>query len=83
MQGEQKSVHKKLIEHQNRVKDNYKIMQLYEPQISFNGRRSIKYNVDNFEYGFDKLEIQKMLIADGQGHLNLSDLWAAFKKLIP
>ena len=81
MQVEQKSVHKKLIEHQNRVKDNYKIMQLYEPQISFNGRRSIKYNVDNFEYGFDKLEIQKMLMKDGQAQLNLSDLWSAFRRI--
>tara|TARA_B100000085_G_C18200767_1_gene373599 strand:- start:307 stop:483 length:177 start_codon:yes stop_codon:yes gene_type:complete len=58
-------------------------MQLYESCISHNGRRSINYNIDNFEYGFDKLEIQKMLITDGLGHLNLSDLWAAFKQIKP
>jgi len=83
MQVNQKSCHKKLLEFQQRVKDNYNIMQLYESNISYNGRRSISYAIDNFEYGFDKLEIQKMLITDGLGHTNLSDLWAAFKQIKP
>jgi len=83
MQVKQKSCHKKLLEYQERVKGNYEIMQLYESNISFNGRRTINYAVDHFEYGLNKLEIQKMLITDGQGQLNLSDLWAAFKKLKP
>ena len=81
MQVKQKSCHKKLLEYQERVKLNYKIMQLYESNISHNGRRGIDFTLGNFEHGFDKLELQKMLIADGQGHLNLSDLWAAFKNL--
>tara|TARA_Y100000114_G_scaffold138907_1_gene142335 strand:- start:5109 stop:5993 length:885 start_codon:yes stop_codon:yes gene_type:complete len=83
MQLNQKNCHKKLLEYQSRVKDNYKIMQLYESNISFNGRRSIDFTLDNFEHAFNKLEIQKMLIADGQGHLNLSDLWVAFKNITP
>ena len=81
MQIKQKNCHKKLLEYQQRVKDNYQLMQLYESNISYNGRRGIDFTLDNFEYGFDKLELQKMLIADGQGHLNLSDLWVAFKNL--
>ncbi len=81
MQLNQKNCHKKLLEFQQRVRDNYNLMQLYESNISHNGRRGIDFTLDNFEYGFDKLELQKMLIADGQGHLNLSDLWVAFKNL--
>ena len=83
MQIKQKNCHKKLLEYQERVKNNYNIMQLYESNISFNGRRTINYTLDNFEYAFNKLEIQKMLIKDGQGQLNLSDLWTAFKNLKP
>ena len=83
MQIKQRSIHKKLLEYQERVKNNYEIMQLYESNISFNGRRAINYTIDNFEHAFNKLEIQKMLITDGQGQLNLSDLWAAFKNIIP
>ena len=83
MQTKQKTIHKKLLEYQDRVKSNYGIMQLYEPQISHNGRRYIDYSIDGFEYGFNKLEIQKMLMKDGQGSLNLNDLWAAFKNIKP
>jgi 5'-3' exonuclease len=83
MQIKPKNIHKKLLEFQERVKSNYSIMQLYESNISYNGRRSINYNIDNFEYGLNKLEIQKMLISDGQGQLNLSDLWTAFKQIKP
>ena len=81
MQIKQKNVHKKLLEFQERVKSNYEIMQLYEPNISHNGRRMINYTIDNFEHAFNKLDIVKMLINDGQGSLNLSDLWAAFKQI--
>jgi len=81
MQIKQKSCHKKLLEYQERVKNNYEIMQLYESNISFNGRRSIEYIIDNFEYGLDKMEIQKMLMADGQAQINLNDLWTAFMKI--
>tara|TARA_R110000824_G_scaffold55168_6_gene152103 strand:+ start:1086 stop:2084 length:999 start_codon:yes stop_codon:yes gene_type:complete len=82
MQVKQKNVHKKLLEYQDRVRSNYDIMQLYEPQISHNGRRLVNFAIDNFEYGLNKLEIQKMLIKDGQGSLNLTDLWIAFKQII-
>ena len=83
MQIKQKSVHKKLIEYQERIKNNYEIMQLYEPNISHNGRRSIDYIIDNFEHGFNKLEITKMLMKDGQGEINLLDLWASFRNMKP
>ena len=83
MQIKQKNVHKKLLEYQERVKSNYKIMQLYEPNISFNGRRTIEYTIDTFEHALDKLEITKMLMKDGQGEMNLTDLWVAFQRIKP
>ena len=82
MQVNQKNVHKKLIEYQDRVKRNYKIMQLYEVDISHKSRESIEYTLENFEYALEKLEITKMLMTDGQGQLNLSDLWASFRNML-
>ncbi len=83
MQVKQKSVHKKLLEYKERVTSNYRIMQLYESDISYKARSTIKYTIDNSEYTFDKLKISKMLMADGQGQLNLSALWATFKNMKP
>ena len=76
-----KSIHKKLLENKDLVMSNYSIMQLYEPSISFQGRKKIDFTLSNFNPLFNKINITKMLMKDGQGSLNLTDLWVAFKKL--
>ena len=83
MQIKQKNIHKKLLEYKERVTSNYNIMQLYESDISYKARNTIKYTITNSEFAIDKLEITKMLMADGQGQLNLSALWASFKNMKP
>ena len=81
METNKKAVHKKLLEHRDLVKSNYKIMQLYEPNISSQGRNKIKFTLKEYKPLFNKMNISKMLLKDGQGSLNLSDLWIAFKKI--
>ena len=81
VQKNKKSIHKKLLEHKDLVISNYKIMQLYEPSISFQGRKKIDFTLKNFNPLFNKINVTKMLMEDGQGSLNLSNLWVAFKKL--
>lgn len=79
--SDKKSVHKKLLEHRDLVINNYKIMQLYEPNISFQGRQKISFTLEQHKPLFNKINIVKMLIDDGQGTLNLTDMWVAFKKI--
>tara|TARA_Y100001973_G_scaffold77457_1_gene113358 strand:- start:297 stop:998 length:702 start_codon:yes stop_codon:yes gene_type:complete len=81
VQKNKKSIHKKLLEYKDLVISNYRIMQLYEPSISHQGRKKIDYILSNFNPLFNKVNTSKMLMKDGQGSLNLSDLWVAFKKL--
>ena len=82
MEKNKKSVHVKLLECKELVKSNYTIMQLYEPSISFQGRQQIDYTLSNYKPLFSKINITKMLMQDGQGSLNLTDIWLAFKKLM-
>jgi hypothetical protein len=81
VQKNKKSIHKKLLEHKDLVISNYRIMQLYEPNISHQGRKKIDFILDGFNPLFNKINVTKMLMKDGQGSLNLTDLWVAFKKL--
>lgn len=81
MQQKKKAVHNKLLEYQELVKNNYKIMQLYEPSISYQGKKKIDFTLSNFNPLYNKINITKMLMKDGQGSLNLTDLWVAFKKI--
>ena len=82
MQKNKKAIHKKLLEYKQVVIDNYKIMQLYEPSISHQGRKKIDFTLSQHNPLINKINITKMLVKDGQGALNLSDLWVAFKKII-
>ena len=81
MKRDKKSLHKKLLESKELVKSNYEIMQLHEPSISHISRKKIDFVLENFEPLTNKLEVSKMLMEDGQGSLNLTDMWAAFKRI--
>lgn len=62
------------------VAENYKIMQLYAPSISIDGKNKIKYIFENYEPLFNKTEIIKRMNEDGFGGMDLSDLFAIFKR---
>tara|TARA_Y100000310_G_scaffold334480_1_gene414366 strand:- start:546 stop:1523 length:978 start_codon:yes stop_codon:yes gene_type:complete len=61
---------KKLIEH------NYKMMQLYAPQLSVQSKIYVKESIGNFECEFNKTEIIGMMRDDGFGELN----WEVLKE---
>jgi len=67
---------KELIEH------NYKMMQLYSPQMSIQSKMVVKDSVENFDFTFNKTGILKMMIDDGFGELNWEDLKASLNKII-
>jgi len=73
--------YKTILEQQNRVRDNYKIMQLGTPNISVQDSRSIDYALENSECVYNKLEIIRMSIQDGFGEMDFSDLFMQLKKI--
>lgn len=73
--------YKNILEQQNRIRDNYKIMQLGTPNISVQDSLSIDYALENSECTFNKLEIIKMSIQDGFGEMDFSDLFMQMKKV--
>jgi len=73
--------YKTILEQQDRVKDNYKIMQLGVPNISVQDSMSINYALENSECQFNKLEIIRMSIQDGFGETDFSDLFMQLKKI--
>jgi len=74
-------VHTNIVENMDRVETNYKMMQLYSPIISAQGKDKINYALDNCEFEFNKTEIRKMMIQDGFGHGNWDDLFQIFNKI--
>lgn len=68
-------LHKNILSNKDLIENNYKIMQLYKPAISGTNKRIIDYSIENFEFDYNKMEFTKMLFSDGQGSLNLSNLF--------
>ena len=75
----QLQIHKNILNSEDLIKSNYRIMQLSEPSISPTSRSSIQYNVVNFEPTFTKLDVVKLLFEDGLSHNNLDFLFTMFK----
>jgi DNA polymerase-1 len=81
MQGKKLKIHENIEANEKLLKDNYKIMQLYYPNIRPINRMMIDKAVSDFEPYFDKIKFTQMLFDDDAGHLNFNDLQQVFRKI--
>ena len=75
-------VFSKIVENQAVVELNYKMMQLYSPSISVQGRRKLQYAIENAAWEFNKTGVRTMMIQDGFGEWNWSDLFQHLNKIV-
>lgn len=74
-------VYKNIRESKNLIEHNYKMMQLYSPLISVQGKQTIDYALENFECDFNKTELLKLMMEDGFGELNWEELKTFLNKI--
>ena len=72
---------KSILEAEDLIRENYKIMQLYSPAMSLQVKNKIQYALDNFDPMLNKTEIIKRMREDGFGEMDMSGLFAVFKKI--
>jgi len=70
-----------IVEGQGIVEHNYKMMQLYSPQLSIQSKDFVKNAIENFECNFNNIEIIKKMRQDGFGELNWEDLKTHLNKI--
>ena len=81
MQAKKLKIHENIAANEKLLKDNYKIMQLYYPNIRPINRMMIDKALSDFEPYFDKIKFTQMLFEDDAGHLNFNDLQQVFRKI--
>lgn len=81
MQGKKMKIHENIGRSEQLVKDNYKIMQLYYPNIRPINRAMIDKAIHDFEPFFGKIKFTQMLFEDDAGHLNFNDLQTVFRRI--
>lgn len=74
-------VFKNIVEQEDTIRLNYKMMQLYLPTIPVQGSQKISSALEDFEHHFNKTEIRKMMMQDGFGEWNWNDLFQRLKKI--
>ena len=81
--AEQKlKVYENILENQDLIKKNYSLMQLYTPSISVNAKNTIRNAVDELEYSLNKTKVRAMMIEDGFGAYDWSDLFLTCQRII-
>lgn len=68
-----------VLEHAQLIRDNYRIMQLYSPQISIQTKVEIESVFETFEPQMNLFNFKKMMVQDGFGALNFSVLFDTMK----
>jgi len=73
--------HDNILEGQETIAHNYKMMQLYSPLLSTQSKDFVKNSIENFDCNFNKIEIIKKMRDDGFGELNWKDLELHLNKI--
>ena len=68
-------VHTGIVENYDKILKNYKIMQLYVPNVSFQVRDLVKSAVKNYPKYYNKTEVVKMMMIDGFPEIRWDDLF--------
>ena len=75
-------VYDRVLENLDLIKGNYKIMQLYSPSISVQGRMRIGEAVTNHAPEFNKTGLRTLMIKDGIGEISLDSLYESFNRMV-
>tara|TARA_R110001583_G_scaffold96006_1_gene240081 strand:- start:857 stop:1789 length:933 start_codon:yes stop_codon:yes gene_type:complete len=63
------------------IRENYKMMQLYSPSISVQGKTYLRQAIEECDITFNKTEVKKMMIQDAFGEFNWTDLYRIFNRI--
>ena len=75
-------VYTSILENEDVITQNYKLMQLYAPALSPQGKRQVRFAVEEAEMLLNKTAVQGMMIEDGFGAGDWSDLFQTMRRIV-
>ena len=75
-------MYRDILKDRKKIETNYKIMQLYSPNISTKSSLFIKESIENFVPAFNRTEVVKMMSLDGIGEYNWNSLFQKFRTFV-
>ena len=71
-----------IAENEKLIRENYRLMQLYSPNLSIQSKQHINNAVLNLDCTYNKTEVIKMMNEDGFGAFDWSTLWQTCNHII-
>jgi len=68
-----------ILDKEELIKENYKLMQLYVPNLSTLQSRKIKESIENFVPEFNQSEVMRLILKDGFSDYSWDSLFQLFK----
>ena len=81
-EGAKPKFYHSVVDNLSLIRDNYRAMQLYSPNISAHVAQKTRNTINEFCFELNVTETKKMLLQDGVGEVNLEDMYVAFKKMV-
>ena len=75
-------VYQSILANEDTIMENYKLMQLYAPAVSPQGKKKVRFAVEEAEMLFNKTAVQGMMIEDGFGAGDWSDLFQTMRRIV-
>jgi len=74
-------IHHSILNNKGIVKSNFKLMQLYSPNISKIHKKQINFALSEFDKSYSKMEVLKKMVIDGIDAGKFNNLFIIFKKI--
>ena len=75
------SVHKNILKNKELVESNFKLMQLYSPNISNTHKKQVNFALSEFDKSYNKIEIIKKMATDGIDAGKFTELFVTLKRI--
>ena len=72
---------KEIVDNECVIRLNYKMMQLYAPQLSIDNKKQIQEIIKNPDLTFNKLNVIKMMMRDEFAQVSFSGMFKAFQRM--
>ena len=74
-------IYDSIVENEDVIEHNYKMMQLYAPSLSYNAKQQVKNAIEEADQLFNLTEMKRMMISDGFGTWDWSDLIQIMRRI--
>jgi len=72
---------KEVVDNERVIRLNYKMMQLYVPQLSIDNKKEIQETIKNPDLTFNKMNVIKMMMRDEFAQVSFSGMFNSFQRM--